>query len=154
MRIGEKWEIKMLFIHNDMLKELNKIQREITEVYHGVYLELGISSTAFSILYALVDLGDGCRQIDIVKAYFISKQTINSSIKNLVKNGYVELKSSKGNDRLIFLTPKGRQLVEKKIYPFFEVENSVIDELSKEEQLMFVLLMKKYLQKLKEKTKK
>lgn len=133
------------------LIEFNRLTREINEVYHNVSSKLGISDSAFIILYALVELGDGCRQADIVKAYCVNKQTINSSVKKLQKEGYIELRASKGLDRNIFVTPKGEKIIEEKIYPIFEIENSIINEFSNEEQIMLSLLTKKYLQKLKEK---
>lgn len=141
----------MSFTDNDVLIEFNRLTREINEVYHNVSSKLGISDSAFIILYALVELGDGCRQADIVKAYCVNKQTINSSVKKLEKDGYIELRASKGLDRNIFVTPKGKKITEEKIYPIFELENSIINEFSKEEQIMLSLLTKKYLQKLKEK---
>ncbi|MFR1493246.1 MAG: MarR family transcriptional regulator [Eubacterium ventriosum] len=45
---------------------------------------MGLSDSAFDILYSIVDLGDGCSQSDICKYSCLSKQTVNSSIK---KNG-------------------------------------------------------------------
>ena len=141
----------MSFTDNDVLIEFNRLTREINEVYHNVSSKLGISDSAFIILYALVELGDGCRQADIVKAYCVNKQTINSSVKKLQKEGYIELRASKGLDRNIFVTPKGEKIIEEKIYPIFEIENSIINEFSNEEQIMLSLLTKKYLQKLKEK---
>ena len=56
---------------------------------------MGISDSGFIILYALAELGDGCLQKDIAKIYYISKQTVNSSISNLKKNGYVCLRPGK-----------------------------------------------------------
>ena len=141
----------MSFTDNDVLIEFNRLTREINEVYHNVSSKLGISDSAFIILYALVELGDGCRQADIVKAYCVNKQTINSSVKKLQKEGYIELRASKGLDRNIFVTPKGEKIIEEKIYTIFEIENSIINEFSNEEQIMLSLLTKKYLQKLKEK---
>lgn len=141
----------MSFIENATLTEFNRLSREITEVYHNVSSKLGISNSTFIIFYALVELGDGCRQTDIVKAYFVNKQTINTSVKKLEKEGYIELRASKGHEQLIYITPKGKKLTEEKIYPVFELENSIINEFSKEELIMLSLLTKKYLQKLKEK---
>lgn len=141
----------MSFIENETLTEFNRLSREITEVYHNVSSKLGISNSTFVIFYALVELGDGCRQTDIVKAYFINKQTINTSIKKLEKEGYIELRASKGHEQLIYITPKGKKFTEEKIYPIFELENSIINEFSKEEQIMLAMLTRKYLQKLKEK---
>ena len=46
-----------------------------------------------------------------------SKQTINSSVRNLEKKGILYLEKGTGRDKKIFLTEKGRQLVKEKIRP-------------------------------------
>ena len=90
--------------YNDLRIEFNSLFKEMTDVYHNIALKLGISDSAFLILYAVVELGCGCTQKDIVDMYYMSKQTINSSIKNLEKAGYIEFKQDKGNNKQIFLT--------------------------------------------------
>ena len=77
------------------LREFNCLYKEVDEIYHEIALKMGISDSGFIILYALAELGDGCLQKDIAKIYYISKQTVNSSISNLKKNGYVCLRPGK-----------------------------------------------------------
>ena len=88
------------------LREFNCLYKEVDEIYHEIALKMGISDSGFIILYALAELGDGCLQKDIAKIYYISKQTVNSSISNLKKNGYVCLRPGKGRDMHICLTPR------------------------------------------------
>lgn len=49
------------------LSMFNHIYKEFNEIYHEATLKMGLSDSAFDILYSIVDLGDGCSQSDICK---------------------------------------------------------------------------------------
>ena len=66
-------------------KEFNYLYKQMDDLYHDIAVHAGLSDSAFTILYGLLDIGDGCLQKDISSQYSISRQTINSSIKNLEK---------------------------------------------------------------------
>ena len=68
----------MIVLRKEM-KELNKQYRETDRIYHEISMQSGLSDSAFMILYAIVELGDGCQQKDIADLYCYSRQTINSS---------------------------------------------------------------------------
>lgn len=102
------------------LSMFNHIYKEFNEIYHEVTLKMGLSDSAFDILYSIVDLGDGCSQSDICKYSCLSKQTVNSSIKKMASLNYLTFKPGKGRVMQIFLTDKGRQLLYKKIYPIIK----------------------------------
>ena len=86
------------------LKEFNMLYKEVDELYHRIALEIGLSDSAFFILYSIAEFGDGCLQKDIADNYFISRKTINSSIKNLESKGFIELKKGKRRDMHIYLS--------------------------------------------------
>ena len=44
------------------LSMFNHIYKEFNEIYHEATLKMGLSDSAFDILYSIVDLGDGCSQ--------------------------------------------------------------------------------------------
>ena len=98
---------------NKLLMDFNKINKECDELYHKVASKMGISDSAFSIFYTLYDLGDGCLQKDICYEFFANKQTVNSSIRKLVQEGYIYLEQGAGRDKHIFLTEAGKQFVAK-----------------------------------------
>ena len=102
---------------NELLMDFNKMNKEFDELYHKVASKMGISDSAFSIFYTIYDLGDGCLQKDICYEFFANKQTVNSSIRKLVQEGYIYLKQGVGRDKHIFLTEAGKQFVEKYIVP-------------------------------------
>lgn len=136
------------------LKEFNWIYRGMEEIYHKIALNIGISDSAFLILYNIQELGDGCLQKDICNMSFISKQTVSSSIHKLENQGLLYLKAGKGREMQIFLTENGKQFVNEKIQPVVNVENSVFQELSAEECREFLRLNEKYLKCFREKSKR
>lgn len=138
--------------YNDLRIQYNSLFKEMTDIYHNIALKLEISDSAFLILYAIVELGCGCTQKDIAQMYYMSKQTINSSIKNLEKSGYIALKQDKGNNKQIFLTTLGEKLAQEKIKPVIKIENDVFVQMSFDESQKLLKLTKKYTDLLKEKT--
>jgi len=132
-------------IFQEKAKACNAIFHEFDEIYHEVAWRNGLSDSAFFILYAICELGDGCLQKDICGNIYTSKQTVHSSIRKLEKNGYLELKSGRGRDKHIFLTEAGKKYMEEKILPVIKAENNVFLEMSKEEGDEFIRLSQKYL---------
>ena len=95
------------------IREFNRLYKELDDLYHNLALRQGLSDSASIILYALYLLGDGCLQRDICDLSYISKQTINSSIRRLEQDGYLYLQPGRGRDMHICLTPEGRRLKKK-----------------------------------------
>ena len=137
--------------YNDLRIQFNSLFKEMTDIYHNIALKLELSESALLILHAIVDLGDGCTQKDISEMYYMSKQTINTSVKNLEKSGYIKFKQDKGNNKQIFLTLSGKKLAEKKITPVINVENNVFADMLPEERQELLKITKKYVDLLKEK---
>lgn len=125
------------------LKEFNRIYRELDRIYHEIAQKIGLSDSAFSILYTLVELGGGCLQKEIADYFFTSKQTINSSIKNLESKGIITLNKGKGREMHIYLTQEGRKLAEKKILPVVEMENHIFSSMEPEESRELLRLTRK-----------
>lgn len=126
------------------LQEFNCLYREMDGIYHKLALNAGLSDSAFYILYCIAEFGDGCLQKDISDYCYISKQTINSSIKNLESKGYLTLVPGKGRDMHLHLTPAGRRFVETHIVPVFDAENRVFSQMSQEEAHALLRLTKKH----------
>lgn len=135
------------------LSMFNHIYKEFNEIYHEATLKMGLSDSAFDILYSIVDLGDGCSQSDICKYSCLSKQTVNSSIKKMASLNYLTFKPGKGRVMQIFLTDKGRQLLDEKIYPIIKKENEAFLCMTDEECRLMLELYKKYNNALKNKFK-
>ena len=130
------------------LKEFNRIYKKTNEIYHDIPLRLGLSDSAFDILYSISELGDGCLQKDICNATCIPKQTIHSSIRQMEKSGYLTLSSGKGRSMHITLTDLGKNLLERTIYPVMQMEGEAFHCMTDEECQQMLALFGKYIQAL------
>lgn len=135
------------------LKEYNHIYKETNRIYHDIAQKLKLSDSAFDILYAICQLGDGCLQRDICNLSATSKQTINSSIRILEKSGHITLKQGKGRQMHIFLTETGIELIKDRIFPVIEIENKVFDSMTQEESRELLRLSRKYVEILEKNSK-
>lgn len=133
MKIHQEYEVQ----------QFNRLYKELDDIYHEIALAIGISDSALAVLYVVCTLGDGCLQKDICREAYVSKQTINSSVRSLERNGFLYLEKS-GRDKHICLTEKGRQFVEQKIRPVVDMENGAFLEMEPEERAEFIRLSQKY----------
>ena len=120
--------------------------REQNQLYRDVATSFGISESAFSILYAIFLAGEnGISQRDICVQMCIGKQTVNSSIHKLEREGVVELKSGPGRRGLLaHLTPAGLELAERTIVPMVEAELAALREFDDRELELSLLLGRRY----------
>ena len=120
--------------------------REQNQLYRDVATSFGISESAFSILYAIFLAGEkGISQRDICVQMCIGKQTVNSSIHKLEREGVVVLKSGPGRRGLLaHLTPGGLELAERTIVPMVEAELAALREFDDRELELSLLLGRRY----------
>lgn len=126
------------------LQELIGLNKEIDELYHSIATSLGFSDSALDVLYALYSLGDGCSQAQICRQCYSSRQTINSSIAKMTREGLLYLEQGQGRQRRICLTEEGRRLVREKIHPVAKMERAAFMELDGEERGQLIRLTKKF----------
>ncbi|MCI8423099.1 MAG: winged helix-turn-helix transcriptional regulator [Lawsonibacter sp.] len=132
------------------LQRYNQLFKELDDLYYDAAQTLGLSDSAFDILFALYELGDGCLQKDICALSFCSKQTINSSIRKLEREGLLYLKAGKGRNMHIYPTGAGRRLIEEKLLPVAGLEEAAMGALSAEERRTLLDLTQKYVSSLRD----
>ena len=125
-------------------RRFNALSSEIDNLYHEAATLLGLSDSTMYLLYSLEELGDGIAQRDICLLYGCSRQTINSAVSSLAREGLVELRKGRGRERSIFLTEKGRKLVEERIVPLIAVEKAIVADWSPEEWQTLLSLLQRY----------
>ena len=127
------------------LKEINRLIKELMDLYYEVSLKSSLSESAFDILYALVSMGSGCMQKDIADYYHVSRTTINSSAKKLEEQGYLTMQKGHGKNKHLFLTDAGKKLVSEKIIPVMQMEAGIFAEMKPGEGKEFLRLFQEYI---------
>lgn len=139
-------------ISNNMKKH-NQLINELQATYHDSSVKMGISDSVSLILYALCD-GDGsCPLNDICRYTSLSKQTVNSAIRNLEKQNIVYLESINGKSKMVYLTEEGKEFANKTVMKLMKFEDEIISSWSKEDLEKFIQLTERYLVDLREKVK-
>lgn len=131
-------------------REYNSMFRLGNELYHNVAVKMGLSDSAFDILYALDGLGDGCLQKDVCAAASMTKQTVNTSVHKLERAGIVELRVERGRGTHLYLTQAGRDLVAQRIRPLVAAEEAALADMAPQERTELLRLSLAYLERLRE----
>ena len=122
-----------------------QIDHQIDEFYHTLAQGLGLSDSALWVLWSLAELGEGCTQRDICRQFFLSKQTVHSSVQKLERGGCLSLRPREGREVSLFLTDQGRELVREKVLPIMEAERAAAEGLTEEEWGTMIRLSRKWL---------
>ena len=98
----------------EYIKLIEPHRKEEDSVYNSAAVSFGVSDTAMWILYVLSEPDSCVTQQDLCRQGSFPKQTVNTAISNMVKNGYVTLEPIPGsrNQKRIVLTDAGRELTE------------------------------------------
>ena len=132
-------------VHYLKAEQYTYLAGEINALYHEAAVKAGISDSVQNILYVLCEKGGTCLQSEICKLTGISRQTINSAIRKLEKDGIVYLlKQGQGRNTILCLTEEGVNVSAEKIAPLHEIENRIWNEWTAEEQQQYLTLTKKY----------
>lgn len=135
----------------DRLSEYNNIIKENDNLYRNLAKKLGLSECSFWILYTLRFEGCTLAQSDVCNYLFQPKQSINSALKKMESDGYIELVH--GTDRRskqISLTADGIRFCERTVDRVIALERSALHDLPEEEHKLFLSLFRKYTDILKE----
>lgn len=131
-------------MHNLQAREFTHISGEIDSLYHEAAVKIGVSDSVLNILYTLCEKENRCFQSDIFKLTGMSRQTINSAIRKLEKDGIVCLEQGTGRNTIVCLTEKGKLFSKENVFPLFEIENKIWSEWTAEEQKQYLALTQKY----------
>lgn len=136
---------RQLDLHGAPL-ELDLLYNEIDKLYHAYARGCGLSDCAYWMLYDLVLAGGELPLARLTMSWSYSKQTINSALKSLQTQGYVELSFVEGSrkNKLARLTRAGRELAEERIIPAILAERRAFETLDPEEQRTLIHLVRRY----------
>ena len=137
---------------NERLQQYYAIWKETDALYHKFAHISGISDSASWVLFCITQAKEKCTSKDIMDQWTISKQTVHSALKELLKKNIVTLIDSDIDKRskYIELTDYGKKFVQQYVNPIEEIEEKAFEKLSDFEQEVMVNIAKRYLFLLKE----
>lgn len=140
----------------EIIRAIERNQKERNSIYHEVAASYGLSETALWILYYTSEFDEDQTQQDLCRRGCYAKQTINTAIAGLAKDGLVELIPVPGtrNHKKIRLTPKGRALAERTALPLKAAEEHAYGRLSEAELSAYLETIGKLNEYLREETEK
>ena len=116
------------------LRRFNRLVGETDAVYHELANRLGLSDSAFQILYTLQSEGGACPLRDICAFSGLTKQTVNSALRKLEAEGSVTTESSGARHKTVTLTTKG-----------IEIENEILGSWPAEDLEKYIRLTEEFL---------
>lgn len=133
------------------LQVLNRLYKESDHIYSRLASKLGMTDTAFWVLYAIAHSEEPMTQNDLCSDFFFPVQTIHSAINNLRKDGLVELRVIPGtrNRKAILLTEKGQTFVTNTISKADEIEKNAFLRFDEEERERYLSLFRRHIDYLK-----
>ena len=140
----------------EIIRRIERNQKERNSIYHEVAAKYGLSETALWILYYVSEFDEDQTQQDLCRRGCYAKQTINTAIAGLAKDGLVELVPVPGtrNHKKIHLTAKGRALAERTAGPLKAAEEKAYGRLSEAELSAYLEAISKLNEYLREETER
>lgn len=129
---------------SNKLQKINCIFKETSGLYHKLNVDLGLSDSISDILYALYANGGNYLLMELREELSMPKQTINSALRGLERDGILFLELYRGRNKRAILTEKGWEYCKDTVAHIFEMEEVVFSEFSDYELEAFVTLHKKY----------
>lgn len=138
-----------LFFH--YLLEYNTIFKENDVSYRRMAAQFGLSDSAFWTLYCLRESATPLTQKQLCESIYMSKQTINSALKSLERNGFITLTTGKDRrSKFLVLTEDGQELATRTVDLVIEQEQLAIASMGQESMKQFLSLFRIYTDALKQ----
>ena len=112
-------------------------------------MKFGLADSTQFILYTICWLGEYCPLSEVVRMTGISKQTVNSAIRNMEKEGLIRLEPATLKTKNIILTDAGEALAEKTVLRLMEAEDDIFMAWPGEDVQKYLELNERFLQDLK-----
>lgn len=121
------------------LAQLNKLIKKQEGMYHQLAKKSGLTDSKFWVMYALVEAGGTLCQNVFCNHYYYPKQTVNTAVTSLEKDGYVylELKDGSKKQKDIKLAPLGEAFCDEYIRPLMQKEEDALLALEKNQRETF-----------------
>lgn len=130
--------------YDDLMYRANCLASDLNTLYHQAALKLGLSDSIMFVLYLVYEKGGECPLNSIRKEGSLSKQTLNSAIRKLERDGIVYLEQQGGRAKNVCLTEQGVNYVNQTVARLFNAERSAFLGWTEEEIDRYLYLLEKY----------
>jgi DNA-binding MarR family transcriptional regulator len=133
-------------VTNEDVNEYCRLWREINLQYEEYAKAIGTTYSMPLVMSIINSGGENCTQKDICSQSFLPKQTVNLIIKSFLKDGFIkmtELESDRRN-KIIRLTKKGKDYVQKYIFRIKDAENRAMEKLGEKDRKQLLESTKRY----------
>ena len=127
-------------------EEYSRLYKEDDGLYRRLAKHFRLSESAFWILYTLEASQQPLTQAELCGWLYLSKQTINSGLKQLEQEGYIRLTSGPGRKKYLQLTSQGEPLTARTVRPILAAEDRAFLGMTEEERASLLALERKYLE--------
>ncbi len=123
---------------HDMARELSlrfrRVDRAFKRSIEGRVRDTGVYRSQHRLLMHL-SKNPNCSQVELSACLEVSPAAIAVSLKKLEKGGYIRREVHESDSRVhqVIITGKGRQVIEKSVLMFQEIETQMFDGFSEEE---------------------
>lgn len=125
--------------------EFNEIMKETDDLYRNLAKKFKMSDCMLWILYILREDDRAVTQSDICNMMCLPKQTVNSSLKKMEAEGYIELLNiNDKRSKQVCLTEKGIDLANNTVDIVISKENNALSKMDEKEQELLMNLLGKF----------
>lgn len=103
------------------VRHLMAVIDRLDEVYYSVHRQSAMKDSLFVLMYALAD-GIPRSQKQICEEWHIPRSTLNTVVLEQINEGNIETAATGHKEKLLSLTPKGREFVQSKLGALFDAE--------------------------------
>ncbi|USF26569.1 hypothetical protein N510_001497 [Firmicutes bacterium ASF500] len=125
-------------------EEYSRLYKLEDDMYRRLAKHFGLSESAFWVLYVLEMTRRPITQAEISSYLSLSKQTINSALKQLEHEDLLRLDGGPGRRKYLQLTSKGRSLAERTVRPVLALEERAFLFMTEEERTSLLTLMRQH----------
>ena len=136
---------------SEAFKRFNYLSAEIGAAYHDMSYRLGLSDSAMILLYTLCDAGGRRLLQEICRRCGLSKQTVNSALRKLEREGIIYLEPVDAKSKRVCLTREGEALAEQTAGQIIRMENELFAAWPQEDVQRYLALTGRFLSDIRKK---
>lgn len=129
---------------NPLFETYNQIMCTMEADYHDAAVRLGLSDSAFNILYTLYIEGSGCNQSRLYKKSGMARSTVNSAIRKMEKKGWLYLVPGEGRNTKVEVTDEGRAVMDRTVARIVAIEKKLFDAYTETEAETLIRLNRQF----------